>query len=254
MLKIRTYKKDLEYSYVLGVFPLLELLKTRSKHLREVILPANANSNQGVNVIIDQCSDHGIPVLIDGYKVKLLSAKENTHAVGVFDKYQSALHKIHSHVVLVEPSNMGNLGGIIRSMVAFGVYNLAIIRPAADIFDPKVISASMGAFFHINFEFFDSLEQYVEAHGSNRKLYSFYLRGAQDIRAVDFEVSGLKDYEVFQVSNSFIFGNEASGLSEENASLGQKVMIPQFGDVDSLNLHVSVSVALWEVLRRGMSG
>jgi tRNA G18 (ribose-2'-O)-methylase SpoU len=46
-----------------------------------------------------------------------------------------------------------------------------------------------------------------------------------------------------------VFGNEGAGLSDEDAALGERVTIPQFGEVDSLNLSISVGVALWEAVR-----
>lgn len=57
-----------------------------------------------------------------------------------------------NHVVLVNPGILGNMGTIIRTMLGFNYTNLAIIRPG-DVFDPRVVRASMGALFNINFEF-----------------------------------------------------------------------------------------------------
>lgn len=57
-----------------------------------------------------------------------------------------------NHVVLVNPSNAGNLGTIIRSCIGFGVEDIAIILPAVDLFDPKTIRASMGAKAKIRIE------------------------------------------------------------------------------------------------------
>ena len=42
-------------------------------------------------------------------------------------------------MVLVNPSDMGNMGTIIRTMLGFNYVNLAIIRPGVDVFDPRVI-------------------------------------------------------------------------------------------------------------------
>ena len=49
---------------------------------------------------------------------------------------------------------MGNLGTIMRTMVGFGMEDLAIIRPGVDAYDPKVIRASMGSIFHLRFAYF----------------------------------------------------------------------------------------------------
>ncbi len=72
------------------------------------------------------------------------------------------LEREKNHIVLVEPRNMGNAGTIIRTMLGFGYKNLALIEPAVDVFDPKVVRSTMGALFRINFEYFQTWEEYIE--------------------------------------------------------------------------------------------
>ena len=45
---------------------------------------------------------------------------------------------------------------------------------------------------------------------------------------------------------SLVFGNEGAGLPKDYGKLGRSVKIPQSGKVDSLNLAVSVGIALYE--------
>ncbi len=87
--------------------------------------------------------------------------------------------KIKNHIVLVNPSNSGNLGTIIRSMVGFGIYDLAIIKPAVDIFDLKTIRASMGAIFNIRFSYFDSFSDYSKEYKNN--YYPFMLQAKEKL-------------------------------------------------------------------------
>lgn len=62
--------------------------------------------------------------------------------------------------MLHHPSDSGNLGTILRTALGFGLKNIAIIRPAVDSDDPRVVRASMGAAFSLNIRHFDSFEQY----------------------------------------------------------------------------------------------
>jgi TrmH family RNA methyltransferase len=167
-----------------------------------------------------------------------IATKENTYVVGIFKKYESKLSENTNHLVLVEPRNMGNLGTIIRTMLSFDFKDLAIIRPATDIFDPMVVRSTMGALFQINFEYFDDIHEYVSKFGK-RKIYPFMLDGAKDIREIKFE-------EPF----SMIQGNESKGLPSEFKELGQSIYIPNSDNVDSLNLSVATAIGLWEA-RRG---
>lgn len=52
-------------------------------------------------------------------------------------------------VLFDRPSNKGNLGTLIRSCDAFGVDLLILTGHAVDLYDPDVISASMGSFFYL---------------------------------------------------------------------------------------------------------
>lgn len=101
-----------------------------------------------------------IPVRQDDKLIERLSDKENVYVVGIFEKYTCELKEDLRHLVLVNPSNMGNLGTIIRTACGFGYYDLAIIEPAADIFNPKTVRASMGSLFRIRHELFDNFDDY----------------------------------------------------------------------------------------------
>ena len=76
--------------------------------------------------------------------------------MGVFKKHESVLAMDRPHVVLVNPSDMGNLGTIIRTAVGFGLPDLAIIRPGAAICHPKTVRASMASLFRLNFSLVDA--------------------------------------------------------------------------------------------------
>jgi TrmH family RNA methyltransferase len=169
--------------------------------------------------------------------IEKIAVKENTYAVGVFEKYETKLDSKANHLVLVEPRNMGNMGTIIRTMLGFDFKDLAIIKPAADIFDPMVVRSTMGAVFQINSQYFNDINQYMDLYGK-RNIYTFMLDGAEDIRKVDFK-------EPF----SMVQGNESKGLPKEYQKLGKSIYIPNSKNIDSLNLSVATAIGLWEARR-----
>jgi TrmH family RNA methyltransferase len=113
---------------------------------------------------------------------------------------------------------------------------LAIITPAADIYDPKVVRASMGALFKMNFQLFPSFDDYVHSFPL-RELYPFMTDGINDINTINTGTHTIK---------TLIFGSESSGLPASFAETGTSVKIPQTGMVDSLNLSVAVGIGLYE--------
>jgi TrmH family RNA methyltransferase len=137
----------------------------------------------------------------------------------------------------VNPGDMGNLGTIIRTMAGFGVRSLAIITPAADLFDPKTIRASMGAVFRINASLFNSFEAYREMF-PDHACFPFMTDGETMLEPEASERLSAYPY-------TLIFGNEAAGLDTRFKDCGIAVKIPQTGLVDSLNLSVCAGIGLY---------
>jgi len=239
MQNIRKYHKEDNYSYSLGVFTTIELLQNRPQDVLKVLLSNKSDRNKGVDKIKDICQKNNIEYVYADGQINRVSDKENTYAVGVFEKYNSQLESIdekNQHLVLVRPLNAGNMGTNIRTAVAFGIKNIAVIRPAVDIFNPQIISSSMGAIFSVNIEYFDSLELYMKKYNP-KNCYSFVLAEPSS-RTLLNQVTIVKPA-------SFVFGNEGEGLTDSELKFGQKIMIEQSDNVDSLNLSVAVGIGLY---------
>jgi len=231
-MQIKKYKKDFGYSYALGASPTIELLENRTRDCFKVIFsPDYTDKNKLENL----CGKHGIILEENQRLINMLSPKENCYVIGAFHKREYKLEKDKPHVILDNPSDMGNLGTIIRSCAGFGVKNLAVIN-GADAYNPKTVRASMGAFFHINIEYFTSIQEYIKIHGVNRELYAFMLNAEHK----------LTDLSVDNKIYALIFGNEASGLDYNiYKDIARSVVIKHTSAIDSLNLPIAVSIALF---------
>lgn len=236
-MEIKTYKKDAEYSYTLGAFPTIELLKTRPEEVLEVYVHSTFTD---VKSIEDLAKPYGIPVLRQDKVINKLSDKENCFVVGVLKKYQDTLQSDKSHIVLVNPSNMGNMGTIIRTAIGFGIKNLAIISPGVDVFHPKTIRASMGALFRINCRYFQSFEEYEKAYPKH-EIFCFMLNAKRQLT-----VDTCPKPELF----SLVFGNEATGLDDSYLQKGTSIIIPQSEEVDSLNITIAAGVGMYLFTQR----
>lgn len=234
---MKVYKKGDHTSYTLGVFPTIELLKNKSEYVQRVIVHSSIEKNSGYPLIVELCEKNNIPIDIHDKTINKLSPKGNCFAIGVFEKYEMSLSD-DRHIVLVNPMDMGNMGTMIRTMLGFKYHNLAIVRPAVDIFDPKVIRSSMGALFSMNIEYFDSFDDYYQRY-SHHHLYPFMLKGAKNIHGI--EDDGLV---------SLIFGNESSGLDDCYLDYGQSLFIPHSEDIDSLNLSMALGIALFHFSKK----
>ena len=233
-VELKRYKNSFQHSYTLGVFPTIELLENKISRVQGVILHSDGKQNKGVEKIRNICRTHHLEVLESDRLVNKLSRRGNTYAVGVFEKYHPRLDFQANHLVLVQPSGMGNLGTIIRTMLGFGHQNLAVIEPAADLFHPKVIRASMGALFKINFDWFDQFADYWGTF-SDHQLYPLMTDGKMPLTQAGFTAP-----------YALVLGNEASGLPEEFHDYGTSLRIPQESAVDSLNIALAAGITLYQ--------
>lgn len=225
----KPYKKSYDYSYTLGAFPTLELINSRKNDIKCIYVHSKYEGSVDIDKV---CKDKNIEIRYSDKAINRISTKDNCMIIGIFNKYQCELLNNKPHVLLVNPSDMGNMGTIIRSMLGFGIKDLAIISPCADIFNPKTIRASMGAVFKIRHKIYNSYEEYNKEHG-NHDMFPFMLDGDKTLSIHDCPKSNLY---------TLIYGNEASGLPAEYKNVGQSIFIPQSDDVDSLNLPISVGI------------
>ncbi|KKQ36805.1 MAG: tRNA/rRNA methyltransferase (SpoU) [Candidatus Roizmanbacteria bacterium GW2011_GWA2_37_7] len=236
-IKLQTYRKSFPFSYSYGSYATIELMTHCPEYIQKVIFHSKSGKNKGVQKIKNYCIKHAIKTEMNDGLLKHLSGKENTYVLGVFSKYQTAIDISANHLMLVQPSDTGNLGSIIRTMLGYEIRNLAIIRPSVDIFDPKVVRASMGAVFQIQFEYFDSIDQYMNKFQNN--LYSFMTDGSHTLSDT-----------IFQKPYTLIFGNESSGLPASFNKISKTVRIEQSSHIDSLNLAMSVGIGLYESFKQ----
>ncbi len=229
MEPVKPYKKSASYSYTLGAFPTIELIKSKTANVREVLVHSTFTDRENLEAL---CRKGKIPLRVSDKQIARLSDKENVFVIGVFEKYEQKLDAGKSQIVLVGPSNMGNLGTILRTAVGFGIYDIALISPAVDVFHPKVVRSSMGAIFRLRHQYFGDFAAYRAANPA-QEVFTFMLNGKKQLNVTECPKPKLF---------SLVFGNEATGLDDSYLDVGTSILIPQSPDVDSLNLTIAVGV------------
>ncbi len=145
-------------------------------------------------------------------------------------------------LVLDDIRDPGNLGTIIRLCDWFGIEQLICSEETAEVYNPKVIQATMGSIARVNIVY-TSLQTFLSK--TNQPIYGAFMDG--DIV-----------YEAQLPSNAvLIMGNEANGVSAEiEALIQKKITIPRFGKLqktESLNVATATAILLSE-FRRNFSG
>ena len=237
MAVYKRYHKEDTVSYALGITVTFEMLRFKKEYASKVYVHSAMKQGDTLDKLAAICRDAGIGIVYADKIFNVLSQKENCYIIGEFKKFSCRLDNTKPHIVLVNPSNSGNMGTIIRSALGFGLNQMAVIRPAVDIFDPKVVRASMGALFSTDFEYFSSFDEYQENNGG-REIYPFMLDAETSLH----NLAPKGRY-------SLVFGNEATGLPEEFANTGTPVVIPHLKGIDSLNLPVAAGIAMYEATK-----
>lgn len=234
MPSLEAYSRSLPYSYALGLFPASELMKKRPELARRLLVSSRAEDSEGLRALRALCAQYHVREECADRALARISGKENCFAAVVFDKFQGELTH-GSHLVLHHPGDKGNLGTMLRTALGFGYRDIAIIRPAADVFDPHVVRASMGAVFGLNVRYYDDFAQY-RAQFPAHALYPFMLDASLPLD----EAAAHK-----KTPFTLVMGNEGSGLPTEFAAMGQAVRIPHSGEIDSLNLSVAAAIGMY---------
>lgn len=239
MPSLESYHKDLDYSYAPGIFPAMEALKKRPETVRRILISSRSEESEGVKTLIALAEEKGIRVETADRALSRISGKENCFAAAVFEKRPSVLKQDADHIVLHHTSDFGNLGTILRTALGFHYLDIAVIRPAADPYEPKAVRASMGALFSLRLKEYEDFDAYRKEFPSHAA-YPFMLDGA---RGLDETAKEIKR------PCCLIFGNEGAGLPPEFARVGQAVRIPSSQDIDSLNLAVAAAIGMYQCRR-----
>ncbi|MGH2732707.1 MAG: TrmH family RNA methyltransferase [Actinomycetota bacterium] len=144
-------------------------------------------------------------------------------------------------VVVDRVRDPGNLGTILRTAWAAGVESLFLGEGTVDVYNPKVVRAAAGAFFHLRFAREVAIPSILQELG-NRGIHRV---GAAPGAGVAYDQLDLSR------ACALVFGNEIRGLENEAAaSVDEMAFIPMAASADSLNVGVAAAVFLFEVQRQ----
>ena len=130
-----------------------------------------------------------------------------------------------------EIQDPGNMGTIIRLADWFGIKNIICSMDCADVYNPKVVQASMGSIARVRVEYTE-LSLWLK-NNNEVSIYATTLNG-RDITKMEKLIEGL-----------IVIGNESKGISEEIIKLSNvQITIPGKGKAESLNAAVATGIIL----------
>ena len=185
-------------------------------------VPYFALSEQNLATVTDTVTPQGVVAV--------------AHAVDV------PLSELAAHPALVvicaQVRDPGNAGTVIRCADAFGADAVIVSSDSVDVYNPKVVRATVGSLFHLPLVVDVGL---ADAVGACRE------RGLQVFGAdghADTDLAGLGGD--LARPTAWLMGNESWGLPAASLDLVDKsVSVPMYGRAESLNLAAAAAVCLY---------
>jgi len=144
-------------------------------------------------------------------------------------------------VALDAVADPGNLGTIVRTCDWFGAAGLLLGRGSVDLYNPKVVRATMGGLFHL------PCAQQVDIADAARAAH----REGFSVVVADPSRGSPEDETAFAPRSLIILGNEAHGIDPAVAALADAhVAIRRRGSGESLNVGVACGIILAACRRR----
>lgn len=185
-----------------------------------------------------------VATLIDEAEMKRISALADASPVlAVFRIPKATNFKLDEITVVADGiRDPGNFGALIRLCDWFGVSQLLCAPDTVDLYNPKVVQASMGSMARVRVTYQD-ISNTIRTQPA--PVYGAFMEGESVYN------------QVLETPCYLILGNEANGIrSETEESITKKISIPRYGKLqqtESLNVTTAAAIILAE-MRRNTSG
>ena len=141
-------------------------------------------------------------------------------------------------VALDDIRDPGNLGTILRLCDWFGIQQLICSKETVDVYNPKVVQATMGSIARVNISYLDLIDFIAT---SKLPVFGTFMDG-ENMYTTNLPQEGI-----------IVMGNEANGISSDlEKVIKNRLTIPRFGTLqktESLNVATATAVVLSEFRR-----
>ena len=194
--------------------------------------------------------DSGCEVIIAGSRdlKKISNLKTASSLIAIVEIPENILNVLDLNdklsLAIDEIQDPGNLGTIIRICDWFGIEDIICSENSVDVFNPKVVQASMGAFMRVRVHY-QNLTEFIPK----------YIAETENLCFGTF-LEGENIYKASLPENALIvLGNEGKGISEDiEALIIRKLLIPAFNNnaehSESLNVASATSIVCSEFRRK----
>lgn len=230
----KKYREQFGHYLIEGEHLVLELIKASKTHTElrqstiyisedhpslDTTLPVKVVSSKQMTELTETESPQGIVAVVPTLPVTPTDPKQHETVICLF-----------------EIQDPGNLGTILRSLAWFGGFRCLLTSNSVDLYNGKVLRASLGAHWHVPIE-------------TDVDVASLQARFAR-IARLDMQGGSARD-ESFKTFDCYLFGNEARGLPRPVIDALKTTPFTITGErtIESLNLASAVNMCVYELRR-----
>ncbi len=182
-------------------------------------------------------------------KISALNTPNQVLAVAFIKTFNAPDYSGNEWVLALDQiRDPGNMGTIIRTADWFGISRIVAAIGTVDLWNPKVVQASMGSIFRMSVHYVE-LADYLSEAGRFAPVYGAFMDGSP-VGAIRLDKQGV-----------MVIGNESHGISPQiEALVTQKITIPSAlagddGRAESLNASLATAILCYEINRqKSLSG
>ncbi len=226
-LQLKKYRKQAQSFIVEGEKSVLELIHSSIK-IKTIIA-----TKRFLDYHFQLLGTKGIESMVTSQeilkKIGTLQQNQSALAVAQIPDLPPLNVNENSHIPVFEYlQDPGNLGTILRICDWYGINTILLSSDSVDVYNPKVIQASMGSFTRVRV-YYENLNS-IRVPGDYMKIGTTL--DGQDVHQF-----------IWPAKAMIIFGNESQGISDKLIQkLDRKISIPKFGAAESLNVAVAAGI------------
>ena len=153
-----------------------------------------------------------------------------------FDDMINGSHRI---LLLDGISDAGNMGTLIRLAVGFNFDLIILANNCVDVYNPKVLRASTGNFFKIDFAILKNNNDLKKLNNHQFIMTDLYAKSSFSPEEINLK----KDFVL-------VFGSEANGISKEILNFSHDNLKIKTKNVESLNVATAGAIIMYELAKK----
>lgn len=212
----------------------------------EVVFVSRAYFDRNEQSIEKQFQEVDVYIISEEVEKKLVKTVSPQGIYAICKKKDQILDiaqvsKSGTYVFLCDIQDAGNMGTIIRTAEALGLDGVILSKSCCDIYNPKVLRATMGCGFRTKF---------LKVNDITQTLIELSNSGCQTVASVvNEDAQDVLEFKKDQFTSTvLLIGNEGNGLQEEHIQLSKnRVKIKMKGNAESLNAAMACCILMWEI-------